>query len=64
MSNPLKEIYDGFGPEPGMSFVEFRKQVRELSDPALMRKDLDRILAQRKAGRQRAAQIDAAIRRN
>lgn len=64
MPDPLKEIYDGFGPEPGMSFVEFRRKVRELSDPKLMRKDLDHLLAQRAQGRRRAAQINSAIKVN
>lgn len=60
----LKQLFDSFGPNPGMTFGAFRAEIRKLSDPVQMRRDLDAVLRQRAAGRLTKNRIDSALRRN
>ena len=37
----IKKVWDGFGPEgQNMSFSEFRREMKALSDPAKIQRDL------------------------
>lgn len=60
----IKKIYDALGPNPGMSFADFHKEVKALSDPAQMRKDFEQIQRVRAMGKMNQAAIEAALRRN
>lgn len=52
----LRDVYNGFH-KKDMPFVEFRKQVKELTDPAGIQRDVGKILANKQ-------QIDQGIGRN
>ena len=71
MNNPskasdgeLKQLFDSFGPNPGMTFGAFRAEIRKLTDPVQMQADLGALLRQRAAGRLTKNRIDSALRRN
>ena len=68
MSKPMtdsdiKQLYDSFTVKD-MSFAQFRKEFKALTDPGRMQRDLDSIMRQRAFGRSRKQQIDAAVSGN
>lgn len=59
----IRKIYDWFD-EPNMTFEDFRKEMRELTDQKLIQRDLADIELQKARTRTSKIRIDATMERN